>query len=100
MGYVDREGKFVIPPRFAAAYPFSEGLAAVTTCPGALGATRPETEDEPCGWSYIDRSGRVVIEKLFDGAEPFRGGLAQVYTREGIGYIDREGNFVWKPTRP
>lgn len=99
MGYVDREGKFVISPRFAGAYPFSEGLAAATTCPGALGAMRPETVAEPCGYGYIDKTGKFVIEERFDGAEPFHDGLAQVYTNDGRGYINREGNFVWKPSR-
>jgi hypothetical protein len=53
------------------------------------------------GWKkgYIDRTGKLVIEERFDSREPFRGGLAQVYTREGVGYIDREGNFVRKPSR-
>jgi hypothetical protein len=100
MGYVDREGKFAIPASFADAGPFSEGLAAVTTCPGALGAMATDVGGNNCGYGYIDRTGKSVIEERFDKGEPFRGGLAQVYMREdGFGYIDREGNFVWKPGR-
>ena len=44
-GFVDREGKLVIPPRFLNARNFSEGLAAIEVC---------------SGWGYIDRSGKFV----------------------------------------
>lgn len=45
VGYVDRRGTFVIPPRFSGGGSFVNGLAAVRDCGGA---------------GYIDTSGRVV----------------------------------------
>jgi hypothetical protein len=100
MGYVDREGKFAIPARFAEAEPFSEGLAAARTCPGALDSAGVYPNGKHCDYGYIDRTGEFVIKERFYSGEPFRGGLAQVHTRDGFGYINREGNFVWKWTRP
>lgn len=44
-GYIDKNGRMVIPPRYEYAEPFSGGLAHVSTCDKA---------------SFIDRSGKVV----------------------------------------
>jgi hypothetical protein len=46
-GYIDKQGNFVIPPQFAHAQEFSEGLAWVVTPDGKVG--------------WIDSSGRYVI---------------------------------------
>ncbi|MGJ5814145.1 WG repeat-containing protein [Paludibaculum fermentans] len=67
-GYIDRTGKFAIPPKFPS-YPkgvvssFSEGLAAVEV-EGKLG--------------YIDRTGAFVIVPQFAAGTPFENGLARV----------------------
>lgn len=97
-GYIDRSGKFVIPPRFSVAFEFSEGLAGVSTCAGSLSPSSDEG-GAPCGYGYIDKTGRLVVEEKFDYVAPFRGGLAHVYERGARGYIDREGRYVWKPSR-
>ncbi|PYV71813.1 MAG: hypothetical protein DMG96_28035 [Acidobacteria bacterium] len=83
-GFIDRNGKTVIPPQFDLTYGFSEGLAAVQT--GKK-------------WGYIDAAGKIVIvPQEFWNVKPFHNGLAQVQTKDtGVGYIDRSGKYVWGP---
>ena len=63
-GYVDAEGRLVIPCRYAAAAPFSEGRAAVQI-PGER-------------WGYIDTTGLMVIAPEYAVASPFADSLAWV----------------------
>jgi len=68
-GFIDRNGKTVIPPQFDLTYGFSEGLAAV------------EIDKK---WGYIETTGRMVIEpQEFWNVKPFHNGLAQVQTKDG-----------------
>jgi WG repeat protein len=85
-GYVDRQGRGVIRPRFAMAGEFSGGLAPVAE------------QAWTCG--YADRSGAIVIPLRFRSCHPFRDGRARV---ELLGpdpkqprpaFIDREGRVV------
>jgi hypothetical protein len=88
-GYIDKSGRFSIPPAFREAEDFSDGMALV---------------QKGGAWGFIDRSGALVI-KHPKGEKPenFRNGLARVLvgdtdvTRAKIGYIDKTGNYVWKP---
>lgn len=57
LGYIDRQGQLVIPCCFSRAFPFSEGLAAVTFTQGGSSL-------------YIDKTGKDVFNK-----RPFGGGL-------------------------
>ena len=90
-GFLDREGKVVVPPRF-------EGTSA--SFPEGLQAFREHDLD-----GYIDVDGRVVIEPRFAGAGEFSEGLAAASLpnvldakgRQLIGYIDRRGEFVIPP---
>lgn len=80
-GYVDAEGRLVIPCRYAAAAPFSEGRAAVQI-PGER-------------WGYIDTTGLMVIAPEYAVASPFGDSLAWVELPGGLrGRIDREGREV------
>ena len=85
-GYIDQEGYFIIPAKFEDVREFSQGLAAVK---------------RSSKWGYIDKQGSVVVEPLFDNnALPFRAGIAQVRLSSGdLGYIDKSGEYVWKPAR-
>jgi hypothetical protein len=38
----------------------------------------------------------MVIQPVFYSAESFRDGLCLVTTEESIGYINRDGDFVWQ----
>ena len=72
-GYVDAEGRLVIPCRYAAAAPFSEGRAAVQI-PGER-------------WGYIDTTGLMVIAPEYAVASPFAdslGWFGQVFLSYGF----------------
>ncbi|QOY89865.1 WG repeat-containing protein [Paludibaculum fermentans] len=62
-GFVDFQGRRVIPEKFEGTTEFSEGLAAVRV--GGL-------------WGYIDKSGAFAIAPRFLEAEPFSEGAARV----------------------
>ena len=89
-GYIDKKGTFVIQPRpeLGQAYDFSEGLAQVQT---------------HGGFGYVDKTGMIVIPPQFSSAERFLGGLAEVSLHADgndlHGYIDKEGHYVWNPSR-
>jgi hypothetical protein len=75
-GFIDRTGKLAISARYAEAFPFSEGLAAVRTVKTTvyrMGDTWGDT------WGYIDGTGKYQIEPVFNEARPFRGGVARVH---------------------
>jgi len=88
-GFIDKDGKLVIPGRFTYAYPFSEGLAAAT-----------ESQSGDTGWGYIDRSGNWTIPPRFDWASSFQLGLAPVNRKKDCGYIDKNGDQVVRPPAP
>jgi bifunctional DNA-binding transcriptional regulator/antitoxin component of YhaV-PrlF toxin-antitoxin module len=83
-GYIDRNGKIVIPARYAKAWDFGEGLAAVSTDGKTYGA--------------IDTNGKMTISPKFEFIYGFKNGLARIQSkdRSGIkyGYIDRTGKIV------
>lgn len=95
-GYVDESGKFVIAPQFHQAKIFSDGLAVVRL-----------TNQH----GYVDHSGTLVFALQFDDASNFVDGIAQVKIgedrfgidgrpgeRQKIGYVDKTGKYIWKPT--
>lgn len=101
VGFIDKEGKYLVSPQFLGQdwtwqfyfwmtsniekVSFSEGLAPV------------QVSEKKAG--YIDKTGKIVINPQFNVAFPFYGGLAQVYTDSGMGYIDKEGKYVWRETK-
>jgi hypothetical protein len=73
-----------IEPRFAAAHPFSEGLAAV--------------RDEAGRTGYITRDGSWAVEPLWlEEAHPFAAGRARVKLNGHYGFLDATGRFVVPP---
>jgi len=84
-GFIDNRGKIIIAPRFEAAQPYSEGLAAV------------KREGR---WGYIDRSGSEVIPIRYRTVQSFRNGVAIVDTGlpdHPVGLIDTSGSWVTQP---
>ena len=84
-GFIDNRGKTLIAPRFEAALPFSEDLAAV------------KREGR---WGYIDRNGSDVIPIRYRAAQSFRNGVAIVDTGlpdHPVGLIDTSGAWVTPP---
>lgn len=82
-GFIDENGKIVIPAKFKAAHDFSEGLAAFTCNDGSVEY-----------WGFIDDSGNEVIHPMFR-SEPgdYHNGYALVKKQNGkYVYIDKEAN--------
>jgi hypothetical protein len=101
-GYIDKSGKFVIPPRYSNAEDFSEGLAEIKTAGGADG--------------FIDHAGKTVMtfKRAVKGVADFQNGLAWVSKsgnpesiivsnnykdvadawEKGF-YVNRDGEKVW-----
>ena len=80
-GFIDKNGKVIIPCKWRTAFSFSEGLAPV--------------EDDRGKWGYIDKTGKIVIPFQWEWANSFSEGLACVKGENGkYGYIDKTGNLV------
>src|SRR5262245_43788477 len=76
-GYLNKEGKLVIPVQFDKAYGFTEGLAVVV-----LGGRA----------GYIDEDGKYAINPQYDDAFSFYEGLAAVKSNGGrMGYVNKKG---------
>lgn len=121
--YIDRDGQIALNSTFEEAAPFSEGVAVVRVDGRAAMIGQDgdylivpklvEAESFSEGraavrfnsrWTYVRRDdGLIVTSPAFTSARPFRGGLGQVTTGSGdnlrIGYVDRDGEYVWEPTR-
>ncbi|HEX3231032.1 MAG TPA: WG repeat-containing protein, partial [Pyrinomonadaceae bacterium] len=86
-GYMDETGRVVIKPQFDRAFPFTEGLAAVSIGNKA---------------GFIDTSGKVVVPLQYFTAYPFSDGVAAVSIIEGTGnnrrhpcgYVDHAHHFI------
>lgn len=86
-GYINKKFEIVIEPQFKSCNQFSEGLAAfmIESCNGDK-------------WGFIDRQGKAVIEPKFDEVYYFNKGLARVNVGGRWGYINKAGDYVWKPS--
>ncbi len=118
-GYIDKDGKVVIPAKFGYAEEFHEGLAAVArdfmrTAWGYInqqGEYMIEPKFSEVGdfqeglahvriggkWGYIDKAGHMIIEPHFEQASPFSEGYALVKLNNKFGYIDKSGRVVIWP---
>lgn len=123
-GFVDRNGRYVIPPKYDGVSDFSECLATVWTS-GKAGVinTRGWTIVEPkfnaiqsfseglaviqvgdfrspsTRYGYIKKTGNVVVEPQFSSANSFHEGLAVVQDQASgkKGYLDKTGQFAIAP---
>ncbi|HUW18683.1 MAG TPA: WG repeat-containing protein [Sedimentisphaerales bacterium] len=100
IGYIDTNGEFIIKPKFpyfstwetpvgrrGATFflHFSEGLVPVMI--------------KDLKWGYVDKKGDFAIEPKFDLAGQFTEGFAKVAIGDKLGYIDKQGRYIWEPTR-
>lgn len=79
LGYIDIDGKLVIPFYFEEAFHFSEGLAAA--------------KYEGL-WGYVDTHGDIFMPFIFELAEPFRYGRAEVIFDGIVRKVNRQGKCV------
>jgi hypothetical protein len=85
VGFIDKTGKIVIPPKFDEVKPFSEGRAAVSIRDKSL---------------FIDETGKVVIQPQFDGrgwSGHFSQGIVRVRIGGKCGFIDKAGRMLIQP---
>ena len=75
VGFIDRHGRWAIPPRFDDANHFCGGLAPV------------RVKDL---WGFVDSKGKTAITPQYDQAESFDGGIAEVYEKDQGGVLRRE----------
>ncbi|MDO4700882.1 MAG: WG repeat-containing protein [Moraxella sp.] len=84
-GFVNKDGKVIIPLQYDGASDFSEGVAAVK---------------KNGKYGYIDKNGKAVIAFQYDYAGGFQNGQAQVGARDGktpyYFYIDKAGKVLTK----
>ncbi len=92
VGYIDSEGRWIIPPQFSSASRFSGGLAIATVDEGHGSLTIQK-------YGVIDSTGTWVIQPRFTWCGEFSEGLApvQLESRGRYGYIDRTGKLVIPP---
>jgi WG containing repeat len=116
-GYIDRNGRAIVPLKYDAVSDFSECLAQVKKT-GIQGFIDPVgkivIDTKPYNsvggfseglapvqiqekWGYIDRTGKVAIDLQFDEANPFTNGLASVNIKGKWGAIDRQGKIIINP---
>jgi len=48
-------------------------------------------------WGYINQIGEIVIPTHFSWADEFSEGLARVLKKGLYGFINKSGEFVWRP---
>jgi hypothetical protein len=125
-GYIDAQGKVVMPPTFPAfgnyGWEFHDGLLEVSASDGkyadrtgkvvlnpglhrgwdfseGLAVAMRKGEDV---WGYIDTTGKFAITPQFSTSPngyvyPFSDGVAKVEVKGRFGFIDRAGTFVIPP---
>ena len=85
-GFLDYNGKVIVPFKYSNAYALSEGLIAVFN---------------GHNWGFIDKKNTIKIPFIFDNVSNFNEGLNLVGILENkklkYGYIDKKGNFIIPP---
>jgi hypothetical protein len=120
-GYVNTQGKLVIPLAPYYAEDFSDGMARIST---HIDVSQEELEESKRRndatvrerYGYIDTTGKMVIPPQFDRAEAFRWGIAKVGVKHLVvdpkdpirpgekkavfyyGFIDKQGRYLIEPT--
>ena len=121
-GFMNRDGRLIVPPQWDQVLDFHEGLALVSLffpsnrtyqsgfvntnghleIPLRSGGASSFSEglaavssNGLCG--FMDKSGRMVIPPQWEGGEPFRGGISVVYKTNRFGVIDRTGKTTVEP---
>ena len=83
LGFINKNGEWIIEPNYSNAKDFSNGLAPV---------------EKNGKWGYIDESGEIKIPVKYNDAELFSdNGLAPVKQNGKWGVVDIEGNIVVEP---
>ncbi len=94
IGFANINGEVVIKPKFTAALPFSEGLAAF--CEDCILVKQGEHQSWQKGkWGFIDKSGNIVIPAKYDNViDGFRKGQAKVELNGETVIINSNGKVI------
>ena len=79
MGYINYQGKLILPCIYDDVKGFNEGLMVVAT-------------SNKCG--YVDTLGDWIIDSIYDDARVFNNGMARVKKGNGWVFIDKKGNVI------
>lgn len=111
-GYIDSDGRVLIPPQYLWASGFADGLGAVYVCGRTVSidaagkllplqrggegtALLPRKSGNNFG--FVDASGNFVVQPQFQEVLPFSDGLAAVRLHDKWGFIDETGRVVIQP---
>lgn len=85
MGYIDKNGKELIEPKYNIAYDFKNGRALVRNA-----------EDK---YAIIDNTGKVIKELKYENVSPAEDNETFIFTDEKnlYGYLDKNGDVFIKP---
>ena len=78
-GYVDKDGKVIVPIMYDEGMNFVEGMAGVMV-------------DHK--WGYIDSTGKEIVKPQYSEVYSFNEGLAAVSQKDNWGFIDHNGNIA------
>src|SRR4029077_6422686 len=117
-GFIDKEGRQVIPPQFSGAYYFREGVATIDVTNAQSGGEEWAIIDKAGDviargldmvgfiaegripaqpnqkWGYLDLQGKTVIPFVYENADSFHHGLAAVQIGDKFGYIGQDGHVA------
>lgn len=87
-GFIDKTGKIVIKPKYAEAFDFSDGLAAVRD---------EKTEVYGMGnrWGFIDKTGTLRIGMEYNEVHPFKNELTRVHIGGEMQHVSHQRPY-WK----
>jgi hypothetical protein len=110
-GYIDSDGKMIIPPQFIWADDFWQALGTVYVCgryvsidssgtllplritiPGRL-----EPWEKEGKYGFVDASGIFKIAPIYDDVLSFKGGHAAVRVEKKWGFVDTAGSEIIRP---
>jgi len=100
VGFIERNGRFAIEPRFDEARNFHEGFAAVavwvtTFVPPAGSRSGHSAFESSLRWGYVQRDGSYLVTPRFTKARDFHDGRGVVQCDNGLyGYVDRRGDLA------
>jgi len=84
-GFVNTQGKVVIPPRYTLVGGFSCGLAPVAVSTKGRFVSK---------WGYIDKNGAFIIPPGYDDALAYSDGLCMVDRNGKVSFLDSTGKTV------
>ncbi len=81
-GYLDKDGKWLVSPKYENAYDFSYGIGVVE-----LGGF----------WGIVGADGKILLEPTYSKITEFKNGYANVKRGDKWGIINKEGKEVLAP---